>query len=237
MKVEIWSDVVCPFCYLGKHIYEEALNEFSEKEFVETIWKSFQLDPTLPKDAPAMSTYEYLSEKKGMPVSQARQMTDQLATRAAESGLEFHFDKAVIANTFDAHRLNHLGQAKGLGSEIEEKLFEAHFTNGENVADKNVLQKIGEAVGIPVAEVEKVVEGSDFSGEVNADIQEARMLGVRGVPFFVFNRKYAVSGAQPKEVFLKTLEKAFAEWRSENPVPTIVSTSEGASCNIDGECN
>jgi predicted DsbA family dithiol-disulfide isomerase len=237
MKVEIWSDVMCPFCYIGKRNFEEALNKFSEKSSVETVWRSFQLDPTLPKNGSSETTYSYLAEKKGFSEEQARQMTDSVAQRAAESGLKLHFEKAVVANTFDAHRLSHFAQRQGLGNEIEEQLFSAHFSGGENIADNDVLVKLGQSIGLNGEEISEMLQSTEFSNEVNADIREASVLGVRGVPFFVFNRKYAVSGAQPSEVFLQTLEKSFAEWRAANPLPVFVQVSEGPSCTPESGCN
>lgn len=236
MKVEIWSDIMCPFCYLGKHRYEEALEEFADRAHVQTEWKSFQLDPTIPKNSPGTDTYTYLSERKGMSVERARQMTDNLTTQAAESGVTLDFEKAVVANTFDAHRLSHLAQKQGLGNEIEEKLFEAHFANGKDVSDKTVLKQIGESVGLSEAEISAMFDNNLFSDVVKADIAEAGQLGVRGVPFFVFNRKYAVSGAQPKEVFLQTLEKSFAEWRAENPLPVFTTVAAGSVCDPETGC-
>lgn len=236
MKVEIWSDIMCPFCYLGKRHYEEALQELAEGSPVETVWKSFQLDPTLPKHGPATDTYSYLADKKGFSVEQARQMTKSLAERAIESGLNLRFETAVVANTFDAHRLTHLAQQQGLGSEIEEQLFEAHFSKGENVADADVLTRLGKSVGLDEAEVSEMLAGDRFAADVKSDIGEAGMLGVRGVPFFVFNRKYAISGAQPKEAFVQTLEKALAEWRAENPAPVFLEEGEGPSCSPESGC-
>lgn len=237
MKVEVWSDIMCPFCYIGKRNYEEALRDFSDSAAIETIWKSFQLDPTLPKSGSGMDTYTYLAERKGFSVEQARQMTDSLADRALESGLKLNFEKAVVANTFDAHRLTHLAQTKGLGSEMEEELFKAHFEKGEDVADPAVLQKLGVLAGLEEEELREMLKSSQFTENVKFDISEAGQLGVRGVPFFVFNRKYAVSGAQPKEAFLQTLEKAFGEWRADNPQTVFQSVSEGPSCTPDSGCN
>ncbi len=237
MKVEIWSDIMCPFCYLGKHNYEAALSEFPDRRHVETIWKSFQLDPGISRHAPVTDTYTYLSERKGFSVDQAKQMTGNLAETARRQGIVMNFDKAVIANTFDAHRLVHLAQSKGLGNEAEERLFKAHFEEGENVSAPGMLADLGESIGLKRDEVSEMLDNGRYAGEVNSDIREAGQLGVRGVPFFVFNRKYAVSGAQPKEVFLQTLERAFSEWRAEHPEPAFQTVAEGPVCDPETGCD
>lgn len=237
MKVEIWSDVMCPFCYLGKHRYEQALAQFAERDYVITEWKSFQLDPTLPKEGLSTNTYTYLSERKGMSIDRARQMTEGLSAQAAAEGITLDFEKAIIANTFDAHRLTHLAKRQGFGNEIEEKLFEAHFVNGEDISDKVVLTTLGKSVGLKEDQIQEMFEKDQFKEEVKAEITEAAKLGIRGVPFFVFNRKYAVSGAQPQEVFLQTLEKAFAEWRKDNPVPAFTTVADGPVCDPESGCD
>ncbi|ODS82387.1 MAG: disulfide bond formation protein DsbA [Cytophagaceae bacterium SCN 52-12] len=237
MKVEIWSDIMCPFCYLGKHHYEAALSEFPDRRYVETVWKSFQLDPGIPRHAPATDTYTYLSERKGFSVDQARQMTGNLAETAGREGIVMNFDKTVVANTFDAHRLIHLAQSKGLGSEAEESLFKAHFEEGEDVSAPGTLAGLGESLGLKRDEVSEALDSGQYTEEVNSDIREAVHLGVRGVPFFVFNRKYAVSGAQPKDVFLKTLERAFSEWRAEQPESAFQTVAEGPVCDPETGCD
>lgn len=236
MKVEIWSDVMCPFCYLGKYRYEKALEEFPDRAYIQTEWKSFQLDPTLPKKGSGITTYEYLSERKGMHLSQVKQMTEGLSAQAAAEGITLNFGQAVIANSFDAHRLVHLAQEKGLGNEVEEKLFMAHFVDGKDVSDASVLTEIGVSLGLKAEEVQDMLEKGLYEQEVKEDIQLAARFGIRGVPFFVFNRKYAVSGAQPKEVFAQTLEKAYAEWRQENPLPAFTTVAEGPVCDPETGC-
>lgn len=237
MKVEIWSDIMCPFCYLGKHNYEAALSEFTDRRHVETIWKSFQLDPGIPRHSPVTDTYTYLSERKGFSVDQAKQMTGNLAETARRQGIVMNFDKVVIANTFDAHRLAHLAQSKGLGNEAEESLFKAHFEEGKDVSAPGTLADLGASLGLTRDEVSEMLGNSRYADQVSADIREAGQLGVRGVPFFVFNRKYAVSGAQPREVFLQTLERAFSEWRAEHPEPAFQTVAEGPVCDPETGCD
>jgi predicted DsbA family dithiol-disulfide isomerase len=205
--VEIWSDVMCPFCYIGKRQFEAALAQFPDRERVEVVWKSFQLDPDL-KTNPDKSVVQSLMESKGWSEAQTRQAMSQVIDMAASVGLTYHFDKAVVANSFDAHRFTHFAKKRGLQSEAEEKLFAAYFTEGRNTADHQVLAQLGAAIGLDAAEVLEVLAGNGHADEVRYDIYEARQIGVTGVPFFVFNRKYAVSGARGTEVFSEMLEKA-----------------------------
>lgn len=235
MKVEVWSDVMCPFCYIGKHHYEEALKKFSGAANVELEWKSFQLDPDLPKETQYADTFQYLAERKGMPYDQARQMTAGVSEAGKQAGLDLNFEKAVVANTFDAHRLIHFAQTEKLGNAVKEALFRAHFTDGKDISDPVILQALGEEVGLESTAVRQVLDSNRYAYEVTQDIQDARNIGVRGVPFFVFNRKYAVSGAQPADVFLETLEKSFTEWQATHPKISL-EVNEGPSCSPDGTC-
>ena len=207
MKVEIWSDVMCPFCYIGKRRFEEALAQFNSADEVEIVWKSYQLNPDLKTD-PSINIHQYLADAKGWHLDQARQMNQQVTEMAESVGLTYDFDRAIVANSFDAHRLSHLAAQHGLGNAAEEALFKAYFTEGKNIADKETLIELGESIGLAAADVKQMLSTDAFADAVKHDIAEAQQLGVRGVPFFVFDRKFAVSGAQPTEVFLQTLEKA-----------------------------
>ncbi|PPL00369.1 DsbA family oxidoreductase [Parapedobacter indicus] len=236
MKIEIWSDIVCPFCYIGKRNFETALAQFDEAEFVELEWKSFQLDPELPKGTTYADTYQYLAERKGLSIAQAKEMTSSVAATGKNAGVTLNFEKAVIANTWDAHRLIHLAQSKGAGTRVKEALFNAHFTDGKDISNRDTLVELGKKAGLEETPVIAMLSSDAYAHEVAQDIQEARNIGIRGVPFFVFNRKYAVSGAQPPEVFLQTLQKAVAEWRATNP-DTLINVTEGPSCSPDGTCD
>lgn len=213
IQIEIWSDVVCPFCYIGKRQLEKALNNFSGSDSVEIVWKSFQLDPDTVSN-PEKSSYEYLAERYGKSVEWAIQAHENVVEMARTVGLDFKFDKAKIANTFDAHRLIQFAKKHNRANEMEEVLFRSYFTDGKNIADNSQLIDLAKEIGLNVIEVEKVLNGSDFGNAVRQDFIEAQQLGVRGVPFFVFNRKYAVSGAQPAEEFLKVLEKVESEMQT-----------------------
>jgi predicted DsbA family dithiol-disulfide isomerase len=211
MEIEIWSDVMCPFCYIGKRRLEQALAQFENHEQVQLKWKSFQLNP-LMETIPDKSINEYLAETKGWTLDYARQMNQYVTDMAKEVGLEYHMDKAVVANSFDAHRLVQLAKTHGLDDAAEELLFKAYFTEGKNTADHEVLSEIGEKIGLDPSEVQKMLVNNDFSDQVQNDIYESQQVGARGVPFFVFNRQYAISGAQPVELFLQTLKESYASF-------------------------
>ena len=227
MKVEIWSDVMCPFCYIGKRKFENALAQFPQKENVAIEWKSFQLNPELVNNS-GQNIHEYLAERKGMTLSHAKQLNEQVTGMAAEVGLEYNFDKAIVANSFDAHRFAHLAGKYGLGDAAEESLFKAYFTEGKDISDREVLTQLGAGIGLDPEEVRNTLSGNTYAREVQQDIAEAAALGARGVPFFVIDRKYAVSGAQPEEIFLKALQQSFNE--------QATTDNSGNSCDIDGNC-
>lgn len=235
MKIEIWSDVMCPFCYIGKRNFEMALADFPDKDKIEVEWKSFQLDPTVPEVA-TESQEDYLVKRKGMSREQVQGMLANVTEMARQAGLEYHLDKSVMVNSQKAHQLIQFAKTKGLGDEMEEVLFRAFFTDGKNVADLETLKELGKEAGLDEKELESAFTDDQFKYKMNQDIQEARSIGVTGVPFFVFDRKYGVSGAQPSEAFLDTLSKSFTEWRKENPEIKL-EMSQGQSCSTDGTCD
>jgi predicted DsbA family dithiol-disulfide isomerase len=233
MKVQIWSDVMCPFCYIGKRRFEEALAAFNQHNKVEIEWKSFQLNPTLKTDTQT-NVYQSLADSKGWQLDYAKQVTGQVADMAAQVGLDFNFDRAVVANSFNAHRFSHLAKKYYLGNAVEEQLFRAYFTNGQNVDDIDTLVELGTNIGLDATEIRDVLNNKEtYAADVHQDIYEAETLGIRGVPFFVMNDKYAVSGAQATDVFLNTLNTAYREWEQEGNGLTV---TEGPSCDVDGNC-
>ena len=235
MKVEIWSDVMCPFCYIGKRKFENALSEFENASDIEIEWKAFQLSPDM-KTNPDKNIHEYLAEHKDISVEQARGFNDRITLSAKHLGLIYDFDKAIPANSFKAHRFSHLAKQHGLQDAAEERLFKAYFTDGLNFDDIPTLVELGVEIGLDAAEVKTALEGDAFTEDVRQDIYEAYQLGVRGVPFFVFDRKMAVSGAQESEIFLETLQRSFADWRKKNPKPAL-EMIEGQVCTPDGKCD
>ena len=234
MKVEIWSDVMCPFCYIGKRKFEAALGQFANKQNIEIEWKSFQLSPDMVTNK-SKNISQYLAEHKGISLQEAKRMNDYVTDMAKQSGLTYNFDKAIVANSFKAHRFSHYAKTQGKQDEAEEKLFKAYFTEGKNTDDIDTLVELGKEIGLNASAVKKVLESEEYSEDVRHDIYEAQQVGVRGVPFFVFDRKYAVSGAQDSKVFLQSLERSFSEWQAENPEAAL-KVSEGNVCTPDGDC-
>lgn len=210
MKIEVWSDYVCPFCYIGKRRLEEALEITGLIDRAEVVFKAFELDPNSPKTSNE-STYERLAKKYEMSVDQAKKMTENVAVQAKTVGLDYDFDNMKPANTFDAHRLVKLAEQEGVAPEVTERLLKAHFLDGEKIGVTEVLLRIAEEEGISRDRAKEVLDSEEFAGEVKADITEAGQIGVQGVPFFVINRKYAISGAQPAETFADALRKVADE--------------------------
>ena len=219
MKVEVWSDIMCPFCYIGKRNYETALKQFADSNHVEIEWHSFQLDPTIPpsREENKVTVYQYLADKKGLTYQQSVSMHQGLIQTAKNAGLTYNFEKAIVANSLDAHKMIQLAKEKGLGDEAEERLFLAYFTEGKDFGRLETLIELGTDIGLKEEEIMAAILSEEYAYKVKLDIQEAQNIGVRGVPFFVFNRKYAISGAQPPAFFLQTLEQSFKDWRTFNP--------------------
>ncbi|MFY0255757.1 DsbA family oxidoreductase [Chitinophaga sp. 30R24] len=235
MKVEIWSDIMCPFCYIGKRRFEAALEQFPDKGHITVEWKSFQLNPSL-KSQPGKNVYDYVAELKGQSREWSVAMHEQLAGTAREVGLTYNFDKAVIANSFDAHRLIQLAKKHQLGDAAEERLFIAYFTEGKDVSNQETLLELGVELGLDRAEVSAALASGEYATAVNQDGHEAEQLGIRGVPFFVLDRKYGVSGAQPVEAFTQALSQAFAEWKQSQPAIVELDNLSGQVCTPDGDC-
>lgn len=233
MKVEIWSDIMCPWCYIGKRRFEAAMEQFSDAGAIEIEWHSFQLDPTI-QSGHGDNLYAYLAKRKGIPYEQAEQMNNQVTNLASTLGLTYNLDKAVVANSFDAHRLIQLSKKHNLGDAAEERLFRAYFTEGKDFSDAATLVALGKEIGLEDAPLQELVNSRQYADEVNRDIAEAETLGIRGVPFFVFDRKYGVSGAQASETFLEVLTKTVGEWKENQPAPLDII--EGQTCGPDGDC-
>lgn len=211
LKIEVWSDFVCPFCYIGKRRLENALAGFSHRDQVEVAFRSFELDPLASNDAQE-NVWTVLARKYGISLDEARRMTDGVARQAAAEGLLFRFESAVSVNTFDAHRLAKYAASQGMGEAMTEKLFHAHFTASEHLGRRETLSRLAAEIGLDREAVEQVLQDGDaFAKEVRAEEQRARELGVQGVPFFLINGKYAISGAHPTAAFAAALEQVWAE--------------------------
>ena len=235
MKVEIWSDVVCPWCYIGKRRFEHALARFPHAAEVEVEWRSFELDPVAPT-AGDLDLVQRLATKYGVSRDEAEAMNERVTRVADDEGLSFRLDIAKPGRTFDAHRLLHLAADRGVQDAVKEGLLAAYQTQGERIADADVLTRVAVAAGLDGAEVAQMLAGDAYGEAVRADEREARQLQVGGVPFFVFDRRYGVSGAQPSDVLLDVLERAWAE-RSPVQVPAGGGggeTSAAEACGPDG---
>jgi predicted DsbA family dithiol-disulfide isomerase len=213
--VDIWSDVVCPWCYIGKRRFEAALARFDHRDQVEVTWHAFELDPEAPR-RPEGTLAESLAAKYGTSLEDAEASHRNLTEMAAGEGLEYHFDRAQRGNTFDAHRLIRMALDQGHQDAMKERLMRAYFTEGEAIADRDTLARLAAEVGIGEEAARAALAGGRYSSEVRGDEHTAARLGIRGVPFFVLDRRYGVSGAQPAEVLLEALNTAWAA-REEAP--------------------
>ncbi len=232
MKIEIWSDVVCPWCFVGKRRLETALSTFEHADDVEVVYRSFELDPSAPHHGHELTT-GVIARKYGRSEAEMRQMQQQLTDLAAEEGLRFRLFETVHTNTIDAHRLLHLALATGgpaLQRELKEALLSAYFEGAADVGDHDVLAATAQRVGLDADRVREVLEGDEYADAVEADIAQARAYGATGVPFFVVDQKYGVSGAQPAEVFSQVLDQA---WTAAHPVLQTVG-GDADACGPDG---
>jgi predicted DsbA family dithiol-disulfide isomerase len=220
VKVEIWSDVVCPWCYVGKRQFEDALSRFPHADQVEVVWRSFELDPNSPAKV-GVPMSEILQRKYGMSAADAEAANRRMTDLAASLGLEYHLDDVQAGNTFDAHRLIHLASEHGLGDAMKERLFAAYFTESLSLGDRATLTGLATEVGLDPGEVEAALAGDAFADEVRQDEARAAAIGVSGVPFFVIDEAYAISGAQPADVLVGALEQAWSASHLEAQEPSI----------------
>ncbi|MEH7479610.1 DsbA family oxidoreductase [Neobacillus drentensis] len=234
MKIEVWSDYVCPFCYIGKRRLEVALDQFPHRDKVEVEFKSFELDPNSPKNI-GQNIHEVLGKKYGMSVEKAKEANQGVGQQAATVGLKFNFDEMKPTNTFDAHRLAKFAKTQGKEAAVSEMLLHAYFTESKHIGDIETLADLAEAAGLNRQEVVQVLNDKEaYAIDVRQDESLAQQYGVRGVPYFVINQKYAISGAQPTETFMGALQKV---WEEESPTPVLqdLSTEDDVSC-ADGSC-
>ncbi|WP_028281306.1 DsbA family oxidoreductase [Arthrobacter sp. H5] len=230
MQIEIWSDVKCPWCFVGKRRFEKALETFPHRDQVEVTWKSYQLDPDLP-DHYDGTEQQYLAERKGIEPEQVQQMWEQLSAQATGEGLNFDFHSVVVGNSFSAHRFLHLAKSLGKADAAKEAILSAHFEQGKDTSDVDFLVKLGAGLGISEEDVRDTMSTGRFADDVRHDIREARTLGISGVPFFVIDRKYGISGAQPAELFREALDKA---WQEANPLVVVGHSQDGETCGPNG---
>lgn len=235
MRIEVWSDVVCPFCYIGKRELEAALADFEHADKVEVVYRSFELDPEAATTGEPL--VEHLASKYSMTPEQVTSQNDQLAARAADIGLEFNWQQARTSNTLDAHRLVKLAETEGLAAQATERLMNAYFTDAEVVSDHDTLVRVGTEIGLDAERVRAMLGTTEYAEEVRADQQQAMGYGIQGVPFFLFEGQWAVSGAQPAEMFSEALQTVW----DETTRPQLITIGEefsggggGGSCGCGG---
>jgi predicted DsbA family dithiol-disulfide isomerase len=232
MRIEIWSDVVCPWCYIGKRRFESALAHFEHRDQVEVVWRSFELDPNAPRhQEDALDAM--LAKKYGVSLDQARGMIERVTRLAAQEGLEYHLERAQRANTFDAHRLLHLAAAHGRQGELKERLLHAYFTEARPIGDAETLVAIGSEGGLPAGEVSAMLASDDYRAAVRADQRRAAAFGIQGVPFFVIDEQFGVSGAQETDVLLSALEQA---WARSHPLTLLGAEGADVDLCVDDRC-
>lgn len=240
MKIEVWSDYTCPFCYIGKRNLEHAIENIDFKDNIVIRHKSYELNPESDY-RPEKTYYELLAEQYDLPLKKVQQINENITAQAARVGLIYNFDTMKPTTTFDAHRVTQLATKEGKGEEMAERLFKAFFTEGQLISDEDVLRDLANEVGLDREKVDKVLGSRKFSSMVRDDEDEAEQMGVKGVPFFVFNETYAVSGVQSVEAFTEVIN---AVWKEENEGPVLKSlTTEnsetsfcsGETCRIDKE--
>ena len=227
MQIDIWSDIACPWCYIGKRRFETALAGFARRDEVDVVWHSFQLDPSLPRHFDGTEV-DYLVRRKGMARDQSQAMLDMVRQQAAGEGLHFDFDSLVVANSLAAHRLIHAAAPHGRAGDVKEALLRAHFVEGRDIGDAEELVRIGASVGLAGEQVRSGLDDPQVAAAVERDFEAARTIGVTGVPFFVVDGRFAVSGAQNPVVFTQALEQASA------PAPLTPRDEDGAACGPDG---
>jgi len=228
LRIDVWSDIACPWCYVGKRRFEAAVERFEHAGDIELHWRSFELDPSAPKERSEGVPYaERLAKKYRATPEHAQSMIDQMTETAKADGLSFRFDRIRPGNTFDAHRLVHLAAEHGLQDAMKEAFFRAYLEEGVAIGDPDAIATVAIGVGLDADEVQGVLQSDAYAADVRGDEQQAAQLGIRGVPFFVLDRRYAIQGAQSADTVLSVLRKAHQEMA---PLEVI----EGAACGPDG---
>ncbi|WP_236263819.1 DsbA family protein [Dysgonomonas sp. Marseille-P4677] len=238
MKIEIWSDIACPYCYIGKRKMEAALDQFAHKDKVELVWHSYELDPSLPKEALESKIYEYFSIKYKMSYNEAHENMENVTKLAKEVGLDYNFDNLIVANTSDALRLVKLAKEFNLATEAEEILFDAYFVKGEDISDRETLIKLGTAIGLKENSILKILDSDLYKNEIVKDVEfSENELNLQYIPFYLFNNKQIVQGSIPEGDYLKVLTEAYAEWEQKGISQERGDIISGQSCSIDGVCS
>ena len=231
LRVDIWSDIACPWCYVGKRRFEQALAQFPQRDVVDVVWHSFELDPSIPANT-SQGMSDILAKKYGRSEAHVQQMLDGMTQTAAAEGLEYHFGRVQIANTFLAHQLLHVAAEHGLQDAMKERLMRAHFTEGQHVGDLETLLRLAAEVGLDSALARRALEQQTYAGAVRQDEAQAQRHGIRGVPFFVLDATFGVSGAQSPETLLGALRQV---WEERQPLQLLGEQADAETCD-DGSC-
>lgn len=226
LRIDVWSDVACPWCWVGKRRFERALERFAHKDEVEVVWRAFELDPSAPKILDG-DYAERLGKKYGTSTENARRMIAQMAETGRADGLELRFDRIRAGSTFDAHRVLHLAKDRGVQDAVKERFFRGYFSEGSAMGDAETLVALAADAGLDAEETRAALASDAHASAVRADEAEAAELGIRGVPFFLLGGRLAVSGAQPDELFVRALDRAWSDLAPEG-------LQEGAACTTDG---
>lgn len=237
MKIEIWSDIACPYCYIGKRKLENALEQFPQRENIQLVWHSYELDPTLPKKASGEPHYVRLAKNYGISEAEAKLKSVEVIELAKEIGLNYNYDILINANTSDALRLVKLANESGLATEAEEVLFKAYFIEGKDISDRSVLLNLGKQIGVKEEDINKTLDSDKYLSDIKKDMEYSEQeLKLEYIPFYVFNNKHIVQGSIPSEDYLNILTKSYAEWEKDGVASERGDVISGQSCSIDGVC-
>jgi len=236
MKIEVWTDIMCPYCYIGKIHYEQALQQFEHADEVELEWRAFQLNPDLPDKGNGYPVREYLVNSAGYSEESIDSMFANLKKLADDAGVPFNLPHSIAANTRDAHRLIKLAAKKGLDSAVVGKLGKAYFEEAKDYSDWDLLVSIGTEVGLEEEEIRRMLESDDYLYEIKQDMQEAANLGFDTVPTFLMDERQAIIGSEPVDLFVKVLNKTYNNLKSRTEKEKVLEVSMGKSCNADGTC-
>lgn len=238
MKIEVWSDIACPYCYIGKRKLEKALAQFPHSDEIELIWHSYELNPALPKQALSISFVEYFSQSHEMTIEQVKRNNEKVTALAKEEGLNYDFDHLIVANTSDALRLVKLARKYNLADAAEEVLFKAYFEQGKDISDRNILTSLGTQIGLQEAEIAAMLDSNEYIDEIANDIRYSEdELDLEYIPFYLLNQKDVIQGSLPVEEYLKAINKAYEEWKTGETSSKASRTKGGASCSSDGVCS
>lgn len=238
MKIEIWSDIACPYCYIGKRKLEQALDQFPNRDNIELVWHSYELDPEISAADSCKPYYSYMAKRFGSTVEQIQKSNKKVTQLAKEVGLDYNFDQLIVANTSKALRMVKLAALCNLATEMEEVLFKAYFTEGRNIGNNDTLIELGTEIGLDKNSIIDLLNSDKFAADIKADIEYSENeLKLEYIPFYLINNKHIVQGSIPTEDYLSILQKAYTEWEKEGISTTRNDSIKGQSCSIDGHCS